>query len=58
MVSTIFAFRKRKRTEFIELEQLSHAEKPFFVGISLEGAHEPVVETELARLSNANQSPS
>jgi len=36
MVSTIFAFRKRKRAEFIELEQLSPAEKTFFLRNSLQ----------------------
>ena len=36
MVSTIFAFRKRKRAEFIELEQLSRAEKPGFLRNSVQ----------------------
>ncbi len=38
MVSTIFAFRKRNRPEFIELEQLSRAEKPGFLRNSLQTA--------------------
>ncbi len=38
MVSAIFTFRKRKRPEFIELEQLSLAEKPGFLWNSLQYA--------------------